>query len=80
MQIDYKHYILQASSYQLAETKKWKARIDIINPEDENGRIPMHPFTDHTKSFETKEEADAYAFAFGKELVDKNCPTIKPPV
>ena len=77
MRISYKNYGLESSSYQLQESKKWKARINII-ARDKNGKMPIHPFTDHNKLFNTKEEADAYALTFGKELIDGNSLAIKP--
>ena len=77
MQVEYKSCTLKTSSYQLTETKKWKARISIISPIDKNGLIPLQPLTVNDPTYNTKEDADTNAINFGKEIIDGKHPEFK---
>lgn len=76
MSINYKNYVLESASVQLSETKKWRPYITIINPKDIGGIAHAQKF--HVQdTFNTKEEADAHSYNFGKEIIDGKHPDAK---
>jgi len=68
MPFQYKNYRLESKPNKSPDTKKWSATIE-ISKLDKNGTYNSLPF--HIKTtFNTKEEADARAYTFGKEIID----------
>jgi hypothetical protein len=72
----YKNYELESASIQLAETKKWTLSITISNIKANKSEISFQTF--HAQNtFDTKEEADAHSYNFGKEIIDGKHPNAK---
>ncbi len=60
---------IQPRSYQLADDHQWKAQCCIWR-HDTAGNLLAEPWTDHSKRFQTKEEADHHAIEQTKALID----------
>lgn len=76
MSTNYKNYELKSASVRLAETKKWRPTITIINLKDKDGNVQTQNVLIRD-TFNTKEEAETYSYNFGKEIIDGKHPDAK---
>ena len=67
--IQYKTYLIQAKSEKL-ESEKWSVEIEIMRL----GHTPAGRTFSTVNTFPTREEAVAYCFAFGQEIIDGKVP------
>ena len=71
--ISYKKFLIEAVSYQLAESGEWAMQVNIWR--DRGSHTNGKPFY-AKNTFKTKEEAIAYCLAIGRQIIDgrvKNC-------
>ncbi len=73
MAINYKDFELSSAPYQLAESDGWELRVVITKHHDSRGETLTKSFTGKN-TFKSKEEAEAHAIEFGKQIIDGNFP------
>jgi len=65
--VRYKGLEIEASPYQLADSKKWTVQVNIWEHTGNGSKFtPYHA----SNTFESKEEAMKYSFIFGKKIID----------
>jgi hypothetical protein len=73
MAIEYEGFELSPAPYQLAESGEWELRVSITKHHDSRGETLQKTYTGKN-TFKSKQEAEAHAIEFGKQIIDGKYP------